>query len=148
MSVTLIIVIVTCLVSLFAFQNRELFNRLQFNAYLINHNRQWYRFFSYGLIHADFLHLAVNMYVLYTFGQITNYFYTDFFGVKGSYYYVLLYVASLFTSTIYSFELHKRNSWYNAVGASGAVSAVVFTSIYLVLPLNFTCCFCLFLFPQ
>jgi membrane associated rhomboid family serine protease len=129
MSTSLIIIILTVAVSFFAFQSQELFHKLQFNAYQINTRKEWWRFFSYGLIHADFFHLLVNMYVLYMFGNATEQMYSYRFAEKGPYFFVLMYVSSVFVSVIASFEKHKHNVLYNAVGASGAVSAVVFAAI-------------------
>jgi len=64
---TLIIIILSVGISLTAFYNKNISSKLTFNAYLIKENNEWYRFFSYGFIHADFIHLLVNMYVLYNF---------------------------------------------------------------------------------
>src|SRR5690349_2384803 len=66
-SITLIIVIITCLVSLGSFNNQKIENDLIFYPPAVTHG-QWYRFFSCGLIHADYFHLIFNMYALYSFG--------------------------------------------------------------------------------
>lgn len=129
MKITWFLIIVTSLVSYFAFNNRELFSKFRFNPYIIREKKQWYRFFSYGMIHADWMHLIVNMFVLYSFGGIVELFMVGYFGVKGFLYYFLLYGGALFMSVVPSFEKQKHNIYYNAVGASGAVSAVVFSSI-------------------
>ncbi|MCA6466903.1 MAG: rhomboid family intramembrane serine protease, partial [Chitinophagaceae bacterium] len=62
LSVTLIILLATCLLSFLAFSNDRLTHDLIFHPPSVVNNTQWYRFFSSGLIHADFLHLAFNMY--------------------------------------------------------------------------------------
>jgi membrane associated rhomboid family serine protease len=129
MSVSLIIVAITVIVSLLAFNNRELFRRLAFNAYDIKHFKNTYRFLSYALIHADWMHLLVNMWVLYSFGRIVEEYYGMYFGLKGILYYILLYVGGIALSTLPSYGKHKDDYSYTAVGASGAVSAVVFASI-------------------
>lgn len=129
---TLAIIIITVAISLFAFSNREVFSRMRFNPYLALHSRQYYRFFSYGFIHADFMHLAVNMLVLYSFGDVVEQMYTALFGIKGYYFYALLYAGAIVLSVLPAFGKHKNNPYYNAVGASGAVSAVVFASILFV----------------
>ncbi len=133
MFVTWIIIIITCAVSIPAFSNNELFSKLKFNPYIIREAKQWYRFFTYGVLHADWTHLLVNMFVLYTFGEQVEKAMKYYFGVKWILYYVLLYVGGIFLSVVPSFEKHKNDSWYNAVGASGAVSAIVFSYI-LFLP--------------
>ncbi len=129
MIITWIFIIITAAVSIPAFSNKELFSRLRFNPYIIKETRQWYRFFTYGLLHADWAHLMINMFVLYSFGEMVENFMKYYFGLKGNLYYVLLYIGGIFISVVPAFEKHRNDSWYNAVGASGAVSAVVFSSI-------------------
>ncbi len=129
LSITNIIIGVTLLFSIRAFSNPELFYKMKFYPSVMDRRDQAYRFLSYALVHADYLHLGINMYVLYTFGNFTEDMYGLAFDLKGKLYYVLLYWAAAFTSVIPSFEKHKTHTWYTAVGASGAVSAVVFASI-------------------
>ena len=76
---TTIFIIVTVIVSALAFQNHSLYQKLIFNPYTINTQKQWYRFFSSGLIHADVIHLAINMIVLYSFGSIVEFYYAEAF---------------------------------------------------------------------
>lgn len=129
MSITTIIITLTALVSIIAFNQRELMYRYQFNAYSIKHSKQWYRFFTYAFLHADWTHLIFNMITLYSFGDYIESIFIMHFGEMGMLYYILLYVGGIFFSTIYSFEKNKDNYSYNAIGASGAVSAVLFSSI-------------------
>lgn len=123
------IVATTVIVSLMAFNNNVLLERLKFNAYLIKHQRQSWRFFSYALVHAGFLHLFVNMWVLYSFGGIVEDNLIGLYGGKGYLFYILLYVGGVIFSTVFDFGKHKDDPYYSAVGASGAVSAIVFSSI-------------------
>jgi membrane associated rhomboid family serine protease len=127
----LTIVALTCLVSILAFSNPELFNRLQFNAYAIKHNKQGYRFFTYGLLHAGWAHLGINMYVFWIFGGLVFSRYLELFGNAAYLYFLVLYIGGIMFSVLYDFGRHKDHEWYNAVGASGAVSSVVFASIIL-----------------
>ncbi len=124
-----IIIAITVAVSVAAFSNRDITARLQFNAYLVQNRRQWYRFLSYGLVHADWVHLFINMFVFYSFGRIVIQYYDYFFGLQGWLYFALLYIGGLAFSVVADYGKHKENFYYNAVGASGAVSAVVFASI-------------------
>ena len=128
---TYILIGITVVVSILAFNRRELFDKLKFNAYLIAERREWYRFVSYGLVHADYMHLFINMFVLFSFGEIVEAFYNHYFGSKAILFYLLLYAGGIAFSTLFDFGAHKKDSWYNAVGASGAVAAVVFSSIIL-----------------
>ena len=125
------LVAVTCLVSILAFRNPELFRRFQFNAYAIKHQKQSYRFFTYGFLHAGWAHLAINMFVLWSFGRIVYTLYLYIFGNLGILYFLLLYIGGIMFSVLFDFGRHKDHVWYSAVGASGAVSAVVFASIIL-----------------
>ncbi len=129
MSVTIVIILITAVVSVLAFSNRELFRRLVFNPYDIKHFKNGYRFLSYALIHADWMHLGINMLVLYSFGRVVEEYYSMYFGLKGILYYILLYIGGTALSTLPSYGKHKDDYSYTAVGASGAVSAVVFASI-------------------
>lgn len=129
MSITIIIIAVTVLVSISAFNKPELIYRFQFNAHSIKHNQQWYRFFTYAFLHADWTHLIFNMLTLYFFGNYVQSWYVNYFGENGTLYYTLLYMGGVFFSTIYSYEKNKDNYAYNAVGASGAVSSVLFSHI-------------------
>ena len=129
MSVTIVIILITVVVSVLAFSNRDLFRRLVFNAYDIKHFKNSYRFLSYALIHADWIHLLVNMMVLYSFGRNVEVYYGYNFGSKGILYFILLYIGGAALSTLPSYGKHKDDYSYTAVGASGAVSAVVFASI-------------------
>lgn len=133
-AITFIIIGMTCLFSIPAFQNRELFGKFLFNPYIIHRNKEWWRFFTHAFVHADWMHLIVNMYSMYLFGLIVEETFVDVFGTeKGVLFFILLYVGGIMLSSYPSFEKHKNNAGYNAVGASGAVSAVVFSSI-LVYP--------------
>ena len=114
-----------------AFKDVSLFNKLLFNAYRIKHFKEWYRFFSHGLVHADMMHLGFNMYVLWMFGDIVMDFFTYYFGVMANLAFLGLFIPALFFSSLGSYFKHKDNGHYNAVGASGAVSAIVFASIIL-----------------
>jgi membrane associated rhomboid family serine protease len=131
--ITFIIILITVITSIYAMNNDSLKNKLMFNAYQINHRKEWYRFFSHGIIHADFAHLMFNMYSLYIFGESVERAYRieEVFGAKGPLFFILLYVGGLVLSSLYSYEKHKNDIWYNALGASGAVSAVIFAYIAL-----------------
>ena len=127
--ITILLIVLSVGFSFFSFSNRDFFNKLKFNAYLINKYNEWYRFISYGLIHADWGHLLINMWVLYSFGSIAESNFEAYFEQTGRIFYLALYIGGIFISTIYDYLKHKDNAYYNAVGASGAVSAVVFASI-------------------
>lgn len=139
---TLFIIAITVVVSLLSFNNADLFHKLKFNAWLIREKSQGWRFLSYALVHAGWMHLFINMFVLYSFGRHIESGYTILFGhPKGLLNYGLLYVGGILFSTLFDYGQQKNNPYYDAVGASGAVSAVLFASI-LISPAS-----SLFIFP-
>jgi membrane associated rhomboid family serine protease len=131
MIITILIISLTAIVSITAFRNHNLFARFRFNANLIHDNKEYSRFFTYGLLHADWGHLFINMFVLFSFGNNVETIFTAHFGDIGRFYFLLLYVTALFASTLPSYFKHRNNYYYNAVGASGSVSAVLFSSIII-----------------
>lgn len=129
MSVTLIIIIITVIVSLFAFRSQKVMDDLIFYPAAITENNQYYRFITYGFIHADLSHLFFNMYAFYLFGGACEDSFRNIFGDYGKTFYLLLYFLSLIACVIPDFNKHKTNAGYRSLGASGAVSAVVFAYI-------------------
>jgi membrane associated rhomboid family serine protease len=103
--------------------------KLIFNPYVIHHNREWYRFLSSGFLHADWIHLLLNVFVLFSFGSVVQKYYAYFFGSAGNYLFILLYLSSIIAANASTYYAQKNNPSYNSLGASGAVSAVVFASI-------------------
>jgi len=131
MSITLIIIIITCIVSFTAFSNSKVYDDLIFYPPAVTHNKQWYRFFSCGLIHADWGHLIFNMWALYLFGTQLELQFMGIFQEKGKLFFLLLYISSLFFCLLPTYSKHKDDSGYRSLGASGAVSAVIFADILL-----------------
>ena len=132
--ITILIVISTAIISIVCFQQRDLFHRLDFSPYNINNKNEWYRFISHGFLHADWIHLIVNMLVFFSFGSYVE----KIFGMledrelifSGKIFYLLLYFGGMIIASVSSFLKHKNDPYYISVGASGAVSAVLFTSIF------------------
>jgi membrane associated rhomboid family serine protease len=126
---TIFIIIGTAILSIQAFSNTQLMNRLIFNPYAIKNRNEWYRFISSGFLHADWMHLFINMFVLFSFGNVVQQYYDYFFGSSGKWFYLLLYLSSIVAANATTYYKNFNNPGYNALGASGAVSAVVFASI-------------------
>lgn len=127
--ITLLIVIVTSIISIVAFSNTELLYKFQLNPYQVFHRKQYYRIVSHGFVHANWIHLIINMLVLYSFGIAVESYFQHYFQFPVIAF-LILYFGSMVFATITTIRKQKDNHWYNAVGASGAVSAVVFTSIF------------------
>lgn len=121
---------ITAVISYITFSNNELANKLQFNAAKIIHRKEYYRLISHAFIHANWQHLAVNMLVLYFFGRNIVAYFGYYFGNKATAYFLLLYFGGIIAANSWSLIKHKNNYYYNAVGASGAVSAVLFATIF------------------
>jgi membrane associated rhomboid family serine protease len=132
MSITLIIIIITALISISAFSSEKIYNDLIFYPPAVTYQRQWYRFFSCGLIHADWFHLIFNMYALYMFGEtVEDFFSYRLFQEKGKLFYLLMYISALGVCLLPTYAKHKDDSLYRSLGASGAVSAVIFAFVLL-----------------
>lgn len=129
MSITLIIIGICVIFSIAAFSRKELLYRYELNPYITVHNKQWYRVITHAFLHADYMHLFVNMFVLWNFGPIVESKFVMLFGAKGILFFVLLYFGGILFSTLPSISKHQNNPGYNAVGASGAVAAILFSSI-------------------
>ena len=133
LSHTQIIIFVTAIVSIVAFSSATIKEQLLFKPVLIQKRNEWYRFFTSGLIHADWEHLLFNMLTLYLFGEgLEAQFNRDnLFGENGVILYSTLYISAFPFSMITSYWKHKQNTRYASLGASGAVSAILFASILL-----------------
>src|SRR5688572_22108824 len=129
LSITLIIVIITTVVSIGAFNNHKTMEDLIFYPPAISKRNQWYRFFSCGLIHADWGHLIFNMLALFLFGKNVESYFAQAFGSIGKILYLFMYITALAVSVLPTYSRHRNDYHYRSLGASGAVSAVIFASI-------------------
>jgi membrane associated rhomboid family serine protease len=135
MTPTNIIVAITVVLSFMAFSNQELVRKFIFNPYAINKRNQYHRFITSGFIHNDHMHLIFNMISFYFFGAGVEFIFSHVFGDLGSIYFVALYILGIIVSDVPTYFKNQNNPGYNALGASGGVSAVVFAFI-LFLPLE------------
>jgi membrane associated rhomboid family serine protease len=94
-TITVVILAITCIISFTAFSNEKVMEDLIFYPPAITNRNQWYRFITSGLIHADIMHLAFNMYSFYLFGRMVEEAFIQIFGERGKAIYVLLYVIAL-----------------------------------------------------
>lgn len=131
MSITLIIVIITAIVSFMAFSNQRIIDDFIFDPPAVTNRNQWYRFFSCALIHGDIGHLVFNMWSFYSFGEYVEANFRYLFGSAGPLLYIALYVVSQFFCLLPTYLKHKNDYYYRSLGASGAVSAVIFAGIFL-----------------
>ena len=127
---TYIIISVTAAVSILCFYRKLNIGGLLFNAYQVWHRRQWYRMLSYGLVHGSWSHLIFNMLTLYFFGPVVEQYFGAVFGsTAGTILYIVLYISAIAVSTVGDLVKYRDDYYYNALGASGAVSAILFAAI-------------------
>ena len=126
--VTFFLIGITCLVSWMAFNNRKLMDRLILWPPAIDQHRQYDRLVTYGFIHGDFMHLLFNMVTLFFFGQQIEQLMTR---VMGVWVYPVFYVSALVVSILPTYLKNQKNPNYLSLGASGAVSAVLFAFVLL-----------------
>jgi len=131
---TLILVIIISAVSISAFTRPQLFEKLQMNPWLVVHRKEYHRLLTHGFVHADWMHLIINMMVLYFFGTAVEKY---FAGLEEAdiirfpeMHYLLLFFSSMILATLSTIKKYRNVQHYNSVGASGAVSAFVFASIF------------------
>ena len=135
-SITLIIIIATVLVSIIAFNNQQVMDNLIFYPPAVTEKKQYYRFITCGFIHADVAHLAFNMISFYLFSSaLVEPAFIGFFGDYGRAALLIMYVLALIVCLLPTYFKNAHNENYRSLGASGAVSAVVFAGI-MISPLS------------
>lgn len=118
-----LIIAVNVILSLMAFGNIRLFESLKFRIGDIIGGKQYYRLITSAFIHGGYFHLFINMYVLYSF----SFFLQNFVTIPQ---YLMIYFGSLIIGNLLPLFIHKNDYNYSAVGASGAVSGVLYASIF------------------
>ena len=126
--VTIILIAINVVFSMIGFSSKEMLARTILWPYYIKRKNEYHRFVTSGFLHADYMHLFFNMFTLYFFGSNVEWAFNHF-QLGGTSAYVGLYVGALIVSDLPSYFKHQDNFGYRALGASGAVSAVVFASI-------------------
>ena len=130
MNIISIIIAITVLISFQANKNPDLKQRFLYIPFQLKHNNEYYRLISHIFIHADISHLAFNMISLYFLGSTLSYYFIDYYGLQlGTAYLLILYFAGAIFASLPSFLKQQDNSEYRSLGASGAVSAVIFAAI-------------------
>ncbi|MEG0925149.1 MULTISPECIES: rhomboid family intramembrane serine protease [Chryseobacterium] len=120
--VVLVIMAITCIFSYMGFNNTSLFEKYKFNVGAIAHKKEYIRLISSAFLHADFMHLFFNMLSLYFFQGVV----IHFFGEIG---FLIIYFGSMILGNLFSLQIYQKQPWYSAIGASGAVSGIIFASI-------------------
>ena len=131
MDTNLILIIFTAAISVYVFYNPAYKTRLLHYPYNIKRQGEYYRLISNGFIHGDYIHLLFNMFTLYFFGGMVEALFEAKFGTWGDTIYILFYITAIAFSCLPSQRKHEDNPGYAALGASGAVSAVLLIAIIL-----------------
>lgn len=126
--ITIMLIVANVIISLIGFSNTAFLGKTIMHPYTVKRNNEYYRMISSGFLHADYMHLFFNMFTLYFFGQAVEIIFNRY-GLGGNAAYLLLYFFGLVVSDIPSYLKHQNDYNYRSLGASGAVSAVVFAAI-------------------
>ncbi len=121
-TILLITIAATAIISYFGFQNYTIFEKYKFNVSSILYRKEYVRLISSGFLHGDWMHLIFNMYALYIFGALV----LNVYGVIG---FLLIYLGSILLGNLFSLYIYKKQGWYSAIGASGGVSGIIFSSV-------------------
>lgn len=131
---TYIIIAITVIVSIWALSDAQLMEKLLFSPYKTIHGKEWHRLLSHAFVHADYVHLFVNMIVLLSFGMAAERIFESlkYNGIISSapLHFLVLYFGGVVVASLTTLKKYKDNYYYRSVGASGAVSAVVFWCIF------------------
>lgn len=119
----LLLIVFNVLVSYKGFSESRFFERYKFSVLALQ-KQQYFRLLSSGFLHIDSAHLIFNMFALYMFGDVV-------IQITGVFLFIMIYILSLLAGNYFTYVNHKNEPNYSAVGASGAVSGIVYSSILL-----------------
>jgi membrane associated rhomboid family serine protease len=123
--VTYGIIAVTSVVTIIGFSNRPLFDKCIFSTRGILQNKEVYRFITSQFFHVGWAHLLFNMFSFYSFGLIMEQNFSH--GLVA-----VIYLCSALAGDFVALAIKRKNFNYSAVGASGAVCGIIFSSIFLL----------------
>lgn len=128
MSITFLLIATNVLFYFISMSNKQLLDKTVMWPYYVKRNNEYHRFITSGFIHADLMHLFFNMFTLYFFGKnVEAVFHIGQLGGTASF--IGLYLGGLIASDIPGYFRHQDNYSYRSLGASGAVSGVVFAAV-------------------
>jgi membrane associated rhomboid family serine protease len=131
LSITNIIIAFTCALSIWAFNNPDVLQKCKHYPFLEDRQKEFYRWLTAGFVHADAMHLGFNMFTLYSFGNLVERYFEALFPM-GKTFYLLFYLLGIVMAGIPTYYKHRNNPSFASIGASGAVSAVLFAGILFV----------------
>lgn len=146
MTTTAGIVVLTALISYLGWQIPRLQDALVHTPYLVKKKNQLYRLLTSGFVHANYAHLLFNMLTLYFFGDQVQFLLQHYTRQNGALLLVGVYLGGLVVSDVPTLLRHRDHPEYQSLGASGGVSAVVFSYITMN-PVQNLCLFFIFCLP-
>ncbi|MDR0231552.1 MAG: rhomboid family intramembrane serine protease [Dysgonamonadaceae bacterium] len=128
MSPATILTLITVAITIWAFNDRQIVEKLIMSPYAVVHKKQWWRIITHAFIHANWTHLIFNMIALWSFGVAVGNYFSQVTDMPQAQFYLMYFGAIIFSSIP---DLKKRNNPnYLSLGASGGVSAVIFAAIF------------------
>ena len=128
-SLSFLIMAVTVGISLLAWQKPAWLDAMMMSPYRIDRKKEYWRFITSGFIHADFAHLFFNLFSFYFFGTQLEYIFGIIFPGFGGEVFILFYLLAILVADLPTYFKQRNNPYFNSLGASGAVSAVIFAGI-------------------
>ncbi len=129
--ITSVILLLILVVYIASYQNYKIIEICRHYPYEEQRNKSFYRWITCGFVHGSIMHLLLNMFVLYQFGFVVEQIYGQKFGLPlGSILYLISYLLILTLTCAPSYYKHKNNTSYASIGASGAISGLLFIFIY------------------
>ena len=147
MSLTVLIIVLTGITSFIAFRDPAMRYRSLLLPAQMYQRGEWYRLLTHGFVHRDWVHAAINLFVLWSFGEVVEMQFRYRFGVLGPVLFILLYLGGLVASSLPVYFKRRHDPGYAALGASGAVSAIVFAYI-VFFPLERICLYFILCLPS
>ena len=144
--ITYTLLAIMVIFSLYCFNDRKAMGKYLFHPYSIYHHGEHYRFLTHAFIHGDYMHLAFNCLALYSFGPILEQGYFPYlFGERmGKVFYILLFTGGIYAASFTEYFRNRNNPQYSSLGASGAISSIIFCFIMISPLKNIS----LFFFPM
>ena len=125
-TMTILLIAMTVVVSIAGFGNTRVVESTIFSPPAVLRRREWHRLVTYGFVHADGTHLLFNMFRLWSFGSVVEPIFSAWITPLG---FVGFYLSALVASILPTFITQRNNPNYRSLGASGGVSAVLFSAI-------------------
>ncbi|MBS1537915.1 MAG: rhomboid family intramembrane serine protease [Bacteroidetes bacterium] len=123
--ITYLLIIVNGIFTFIGFSNPGFYSKFLFHTGSIRYQNEYHRLLTSGFLHADWSHLLFNMFSLFYFCRVSE-------SLLGSASTAIIYIGSLVAGNVIAYALHYNNNDYRAVGASGAVSGIIFSGVLLM----------------